>query len=319
MKKIYILALALGAFSFASQAQVDLTENFDSFNLGPIGPQSSNWRTWSGTGEGTGEDAEVTDNEALSMNNSLYIDDSKQMDPIFLVPGAPTSGIYTIQWYTLIPTGMSGYFNMQGTLTPEGSDWVQALMGGNVYFNCQDDDTGNGGNTPGEGFVASVVDCSLAGAVFTYPENEWFKTTCVYDLDGQTWALSINDVEQFSGYPLDFGGRPFDELAGIDFYSASSNNEMYIDDLTAARGVLSTENFSSEVFSVYPNPVQDVLNISSKVAVDKVVVYDILGKVVLMETPGKISPSVDMSSLSAGTYVVKVTIDNNSKTVKIVK
>ena len=319
MKKIYILALALGAFGFVSQAQVELMDNFDSYNLGPIGPQSPHWRTWSGAGEGSPEDAEVTDNEALSAPNCLYIDDSTMMDPIFLVPSAPTTGLYTIQWYAMIPNGRSGYFNMQGTLTPEGTNWVQALMGGNVYFNCQDDDSGNGGNTPGEGFIAGVIDCSAALAVFTYPQDEWFKVTCVYDLDGQTWTMSINDTVQFSDYPLDFGGRPFDQLAGIDFYSASSNNEMYIDDLIAAKGILSTENFLPEVFSVYPNPVKDILNISSKVAVDRVVVYDILGKVVLMETPGKISPSIDMSGLSSGAYIVKVTIDNNSKTVKIIK
>src|SRR5690554_7254729 len=75
---------------------------------------------------------------------------------------------------------------------------------------------------------------------------------------------------------------------------------MYLDDLVAGAGVLSTEQFSPEVFSVYPNPVKDVLNINSKVAVNKVVVYDILGKTVLQENPETISPTIDMSNLPSG-------------------
>ncbi len=131
--------------------------------------------------------------------------------------------------------------------------------------------------------------------------------------------MSINDVQQFNNYPFDFGGRAFENLAGIDFYSASSNNEMYLDDFVAGPGILSTENFSPEVFSVYPNPVRDILNIDSKVAVDQVIIYDILGKVVLSVNPERISPSVNTSNLPSGTYMVKVKIGNNSKIVKIVK
>lgn len=234
------------------------------------------------------------------------------MDPIFLVPGAPMNGIYTIQWYSYIPAGKSGYWNMQGGLTPAGVKWNQHLMGGNVYLNCD-------GNSPGQGGVTGVIDCSSFDAIFSYPENEWFKVTCVYDLDGETWSLSINDIVQFENYPFAFGSAVFTELAGIDFYSASTNNTMYIDDLICGPGVLSTEDFQPEVFSVYPNPVKDILNINSKAAIDKVIVYDVLGKTVLQATPGIASPTVDMSSLPSGAYMVKVVINHNSKTVKILK
>lgn len=310
MKKIYIMALALGALTFSSQAQ-DYTQDFDDLFTGPISTQDPNWRTWSGTPL-PGEDAFVTDEISRTPDNSLWIDDSEITDAIFLVPNAPSSGIYSIQWYAYIPSGKSGYFNMQGVLTAPGVDWDQALMGGNVYFNCS-------GSAGGEGGVTGQTDCSSFEANFFYPEDEWFKVTCIYDLDAETWSMQINGAEQFSNYPFDFGGRAFENLAAIDFYSASSNNELYLDDFIAGPGILSTENFSPEVFSVYPNPVRDILNISSKVAVDQVTVYDILGKVVLMETPGKISPAIDMSSLSSGTYMVKVKIDNNSKIVKVVK
>lgn len=195
---------------------------------------------------------------------------------------------------------------MQGGMTPSGNPWNQHLMGGNVYLNCD-------GNSPGEGGVNGQTDCSVFDVVFSYPEDEWFKVTCIYDLDAETWGLNINDIPQFDGYPLAFNNYIFEGLAGIDYYSASTNNHMYIDDLIGGPGILGVEDFNDDVFTVYPNPVQDILNISTKSVVD------VLGKVVLQARPDAVSPQIDMSSLPSGTYMVKVTIDKNSKIVKILK
>lgn len=312
MKKSYFITLIASVFIFSAHAQVEYTDDFESYDIGYISPQTDYWRTWSAAGAGTAEDAIVNEDESRSGNQSLFIDGSEIMDPIFLVPNAPSQGVYTVQWYAYIPAGKSGYWNMQGELTPPGLDWVQALMGGNVYLNCD-------GSTPGVGGVTGVIDCSQFDAVFYYPEDEWFKVTCVYDLDDETWGLRINGVLQFENYPFEFGTRPFSELAGLDFYSASTNNHMYIDDMSAGPGVLSTENFAENVFSVYPNPVKDILNIDTQVAVDKVVVFDVLGKVVLHQNPGTVSPTINMAALPSGTYFVKVFIDDNSKIVKILK
>lgn len=311
MKKNYLSALIFSALCFTAQAQVEFEDDFESYDIGYLSPQTEHWRTWSGV-PGTGEDALVLDEEARSGSQAVYIDDSEEMDPIFLVPNTPNSGIYTVQWYAYIPSGKSGYWNMQGGLTPAGNEWNQHLMGGNVYLNCD-------GNSPGEGGVTGVTDCSEFGAVFSYPEDEWFKVTCVYDLDMEEWSLSINGVLQFQNYPFEFNQYIFEGLAGIDFYSASNNNHMYIDDILTGAGVLSTAQFEEDVFAVYPNPVQDILNIDTKDSVEKVTVYNILGKVVLEERPGTISPQINMASLPSGTYMVKVTIDKNSKIVKIVK
>lgn len=320
MKKIYILALVLGAFSFSSNAQSEKFENFEGFDLGPVAPQSPDFRTWSGV-DGGADDADVSDDEAFSGDKSLYISDNKLSDIIALAPSAPTSGVYTIEAWSYIPAGKSGYFNMQAALTAEGVAWTQALMGGNVYFNCKDDDTGNGGNTPGEGGVSGLIDCSAFDQVFTYPEDEWFKMTCVYDIDNENWDMYINDNPAVTDYPFEFGTQVFVELAGLDLYSSSTNNQQYFDDFDFFIGdkTLGVETFTTENFSVYPNPVRDVLNIKTTDAVDNVTVYDILGKVVLQENPGTISPAINTSSLPSGAYMVNVTIGNNSKTVKIIK
>ena len=314
MKKIYVLALVLGAFSFSSNAQVELTDDFESYNLGPIAGQAAHWRTWSGV-DGGSDDGNVVDDESSSGLQSLLIPENVLTDLILLVPSAPTSGVYSIEYMAYIPAGQSGYFNMQAALTPEGTAWVQALMGGNVYFNCD-------GASGGIGGVTGVIDCSAFDQSFTYPEDQWFKVTCVYDIDSQAWDMYIDDVQFVFAYPFAFGPQVFIELAGMDFYSAAATNQMFVDDVTLFNGDITTagvDDFSADKFSVYPNPVQDVLNIKTASTVDNVTVYDLLGKVVLQENPGKISPAINMSNLAAGSYIVKVTIGDSSKTVKVLK
>ncbi len=317
MKKIYILALALGAFSVSVNAQTQLTDDFESYTMGDLSAQAAHWRTWSGL-EGGAEDADVVDDYALSGEQSMLINDNGIVDMILLVPNAPMSGVYSISYSAYIPAGQAGYFNMQAALTPNGTAWNQALMGGNVHFNCS-------GSTPGLGMIdQSTVDdppCSVAGATFAYPEDEWFRVDCIYDLDAQSWSMFVNgDITGIENYPFAFNTQVFIELAGMDFYSASNLNEMYVDDVTLYKGdVLATNDFKENKFSVYPNPVKDMLNIKSSASVDNVTVYDILGKVVLQENPGKISPAINMSSLASGSYLVKVTIGNTSNTVKVLK
>ena len=311
MKKIYILA-ALAVFAFSANAQIDFEDNFDFYNLGDIDAQSPQWRTWGGIPSG-GEDAEVVDDEALSGTQSLIIDDSGVSDMVLLTPTQPTAGEYTIQWWSFIPAGRSGYINMQADLTPEGDPWQQALMGGNVYFNCD-------GASGGVGAVAGVIDCSGFDFSFAYPEDEWFKITCIYDLDNQAWSMNINDTEQFAGAPFAFGTQVFIQLAGINFFSASNNNEMYIDDVVMGPDItLSTDEFSAANFSMFPNPVKDVLNIYSKNNVEAVTVYDMLGKEVISVAPGVLNPTIDTSSLASGAYLVNVRINGASNTIKIVK
>ena len=248
-----------------------------------------------------------------SGSQSLLIGDNGITDLILLTPSAPTTGIYNIQFSAFIPQGKSGYFNMQAKKTPDGDEWAQMLMGGNVYFNCN-------GSMSGQGGVTGQTDCSVFDQNFVYPENEWFRVSAIYDLDAQTWSMEINGANQFSNHPFEFGQAVFSELAGMDFYSVPGISvEMYIDDVAMGAGILAVDNFTKDVFSIYPNPVNDMLNISSKTEISNVMVYDLLGKEIVSITPNMNLTQIDMSSFSSGVYMVKVTVGNSSKTYKIVK
>lgn len=83
--------------------------------------------------------------------------------------------------------------------------------------------------------------------------------------------------------------------------------------------VLGTDSFDKADFAVYPNPVDDVLNVSYTSAITAVKIYNQLGQQVFERELDAHEAAIDMSGLSAGIYLVSVTAGNESKTVKIIK
>jgi hypothetical protein len=82
---------------------------------------------------------------------------------------------------------------------------------------------------------------------------------------------------------------------------------------------LSTDSFDSTSFKAYPNPVKDIFNFAYSSTVSDLNVYNLLGQQVLAIKPNTTQGQVDMSALPSGTYLVKVTSDNQTKTIKVIK
>ncbi|OYU81271.1 MAG: internalin [Flavobacterium sp. BFFFF1] len=74
-------------------------------------------------------------------------------------------------------------------------------------------------------------------------------------------------------------------------------------------------------FALYPNPVTDKLNISSKsnVDIDSVAVYNVLGQEVIRVLPAQGITSIEVSGLPSGNYVVKVATASSNWVSKFVK
>lgn len=83
--------------------------------------------------------------------------------------------------------------------------------------------------------------------------------------------------------------------------------------------VLSTPNFDNAAFSAYPNPVKDVLNLSYSTDITSIQVVNLLGQEVISRVIGSTSTQVDMSSLTAGAYIVNVIVDDVVKSIKVIK
>jgi len=85
---------------------------------------------------------------------------------------------------------------------------------------------------------------------------------------------------------------------------------------------LSTNNFSIDNFSIYPNPTNgDVLNISNTTASTNlsVEIFNILGKSVLKQKLLNNSKNINISQLNKGMYLVKLISDTCSATKKFIK
>lgn len=75
---------------------------------------------------------------------------------------------------------------------------------------------------------------------------------------------------------------------------------------------LSTDAFTKISFKVFPNPASNFINISASKSIDKIEVFDVLGKKVLMSTETR---KVDVKNLKSGVYLLKM-FRNNSSSVK---
>lgn len=113
-------------------------------------------------------------------------------------------------------------------------------------------------------------------------------------------------------------GRPEGQVLIIRVwgYNGASGNF----DISAYDASLSTGSFDNAGFKYFPNPVKDVLNLSYISNISSVSVVNLLGQQVLTKNVNANESQLDLSSLTVGTYLVKVTTEDNlEKTIKIVK
>ena len=105
---------------------------------------------------------------------------------------------------------------------------------------------------------------------------------------------------------------------GFHSYSDADQGFIQIDDIAVSPS-LANDAFNKNRFTHFPNPVKDVLHVSYDSNIENVAVYNLLGQVVLQKSINSSKGEVDMTSLSAGSYIVKLTSGIAVKTIKIMK
>jgi len=183
-------------------------EDFDELTVGDLVAETlgSPWNTWSGT---SADDAPVSDDFANSAPNSFVVNDGG-IDLIREFPGALDEGAHLYSHFMYVPSGFSGYFNVQSDPSP-GVAWVIEL-----FF----DDDGTG----------SFVHDGTTN-VFDYTQDTWFYVGINFDLDNDAGHVWFDD-------DLVYEFETTNTIGGIDYFGATGGGTPngYYDDVCFEEG-----------------------------------------------------------------------------------
>jgi len=219
-----------------------------------------------------------------------------------------------------------------------------------VANNCT---VGQFGNTIQQIYLSDDDWCSgitfadTGGINNNYSSNERLIKTFYPNTPGQKITLNINDFDLEQGF--DFmgiydgentespafafsenmtGNNPFltffeaTNIAGaitVEFTSDQAVNGSGWD-ITVSCTSLSTEEFSENDIKIYPNPFQDELNLESVLTLDKITVYDLMGKIILQhKLKQNVEHKINMGKLNTGIYLMTIESGNQKLTKNIIK
>ena len=142
--------------------------------------------------------------------------------------------------------------------------------------------------------------------------SEWTRFTTVDDVTlGDKWSFVTVDVDitNVSGTQVFFAFR---------HVSDDTNGTTWeVDNIVVGEKPSALNNVSELDLAVYPNPAASTISLTKNV--DAVEVYSLAGKVMLQSLAVEANTTVDVSTLEAGIYMVKVTVDGQSAISKLIK
>lgn len=217
MKKFlpfFLMMFVATSFTFAQS--VIFSDNFDTYTAGShLAESNPAWTTWNND-PGSAEDGVISNVQAASAPNSLYI--AGTTDQLYLTNiHNVKSGHYQITFNMFVPDGSAAYFNLMHSYFP--NIWAHqcdfyADGTGQLYVNND-------------------------SVTFTYPVNTWFPVLMDFDLDQDITHLTINNT-MVNTWPFHFesfntsSDSNIKYIAALDFYSSTVWNipcAYYIDDL----------------------------------------------------------------------------------------
>lgn len=214
-----------------------------------------------------------------------------------IVTGASAEGMVGIDPYSAVsgPNGvlLYGAYSGESARIILVSPPVSTLSAGNHVLKFM-----ASGSHPIE---IGTLDGNTEEAVFTV-----FSTVTPSDFSTQNFTVDFANyagTDTYIGLRLKTDGQ--NAYAGLDDISWSEN--------------LSSGSFDRSRLGYYPNPVKDELNLVHTGNINGVTVFNMLGQKMMESKAIGTAVKVDLSALSAGSYMVKVQADNQVQSIKIIK
>ncbi len=137
----------------------------------------------------------------------------------------------------------------------------------------------------------------------------------LYDGSQNEWVMERIDLSEYVGEQI---------LVRFQLVSGPSGTAdgFYFDDLTiniVNDDILNTFETSQSAFGIYPNPVEDVLNITTAEQNYTVEIFNLQGQLVRSELNNSGTKTIDYSNLSSGVYLLKLSSGDTVQTFKIVR
>ena len=106
----------------------------------------------------------------------------------------------------------------------------------------------------------------------------------------------------------------------FNFSTPDTYRAFYIDDFSIST-TLNTENMDFENnFNIYPNPTDNLLFIdTTEKQIQKIEIFDLQGRLLETIKENKEKYQIDISNFSSATYLIKLSTDKGSQSVKIIK
>lgn len=84
-------------------------------------------------------------------------------------------------------------------------------------------------------------------------------------------------------------------------------------------GILETNNWTMNSLLVYPNPVEDVVNVSNLAIIDSVKIFNILGQCLVTVYPNALTSSISMNQMPPATYYLQIEAEGRKSMAKVIK
>jgi hypothetical protein len=108
-------------------------------------------------------------------------------------------------------------------------------------------------------------------------------------------------------------------VAGNSYYVFVLNSDAVTDVVIEFTPLLGADDSTIQGFAYYPNPTSDIVNINAEQNIEFVEIYNMLGQRIIDQRIGATSSELNISELAIGTYIMKVIIDGETGTYRIIK
>ncbi len=154
-------------------------------------------------------------------------------------------------------------------------------------------------DTDGEDIRFVIADQPSSGASFMQEIGSFPQTVEVGETEQELYDQAYAPVMQFVAPAT--GNYRF----GMNVTTPAPNGFAVLFGYSITQ-IMNTDSWSTAAVKLFPNPTSGMLNLSASQNIDEVSVYNLLGQQIFTKATSSETVAIDVSALSAGTYLVRV-------------